>query len=257
MLRNGDSPESLGLGSDVPAPLAAQILTMLYHQWCEDQAARQQARKPVSKTADLCPGIAAMHFYLTGHAFKQPGEAKELTQKQREEIATFGRVSAREEDSYVAAQTAALEHWTLCDESLTGFRLQREQESDGHARYLHNQLVAVRPADAKTFILCTVRWLSLGEDYALMIGTRMIPGVPRGVAVRPTGLNAMAEKFVPALSLPAVPALHSPATLILPIGWFRPKRILEVFADKSENMLLTGVVERGADFERCTFELAH
>ena len=34
-------------------------------------------------------------------------------------------------------------------------------------------------------------------------GTRIIPGVPRGVAIRPTGLNAMAEKYIPALALPA------------------------------------------------------
>jgi hypothetical protein len=252
-LREGESPESMGLGSDVPAPLAAQIMTMLYHQWCEDRVARQHVRRVVAKTAEVCPGIAAMHFYLTGHAFKQPGETRALSQKEQEEIATYGRVSVRAEDNYAAVQTATLEHWTICDESLTGFRLARAEDG-GHGRFLHNQLAAVKPSDAKIFILCTLRWLSVSEDYLLTVGARVIPGVPHGVAIRPTGLNAAAEKYVPALSLPAVPALHSPASLIVPSGWYRPKRVLEVYAETPEQLLLTGVIDRGSDFERCTFE---
>jgi hypothetical protein len=253
MLRDGESPEALGLGTDVPAALAANIMTMLYHQWCEDRTARKSSRRGVSKTADVCPGIAAMHYHLTGQAFKQPGLATELSQKQRDEIATFGRVSAREADTYIAVQTQALEHWTICDESLTGFHLQREEDG-GRSRFLHAQLVAVRPSDAKTFILCAVRWLSVSEDYALTLGARVVPGVPRGIAIRPTGINAMAEKYVPALSLPAVAALQSPASLVVPSGWYRPKRVIEVFSEKAEQVLLTGVLERGADFDRCTFE---
>ena len=255
MLRNGDSPESLGLGTDVPAPLAASIMTMLYHRWCEDRAARQQVRRSNAKQAEICHGIAAMHFHLTGQAFKQPGDVKELTQKQQNEIATFGRISSREADTFGAAQTAALERWTLCDESLTGFRLERP-EGSGESRYLHNQLLAIRPSDAKAFMLCTVRWLAVSEDYLLSLGTLLVPGVPRGIAVRPTGLNAMAERYVPALMLPAVAALHSPPSLILPSGWFRPKRIIEVFTDTGQPMLLSGVIDRGADFERCTMEPA-
>ena len=78
----------------------------------------------------------------------------------------------------------------------------------------------------------------------------MLPGVPQCVAVRATGLNAMAERYVQALLLPAVPALQSPVTLIVPAGWYRPKRMVEVFSDKAQQILLTGVVDRGADFER-------
>ena len=64
----------------------------------------------------------------------------------------------------------------------------------------------------------------------------------------------MAEKYIPALALPAVPALQSPASIVVPMGWYRPKRVIEVFTDKAQPMLLTGVIERGSDFERCTLE---
>jgi hypothetical protein len=255
MLRSGESPEALGLGGDVPAGLAANILVMLYHQWCEDRAARQHVRSAVARKAELCLGIAAMHFYLTGQSFKQPGDATELTQKQRAEIAAFGRVSAREDESYSAAQATALERWNVRDESLSGFCLER-LEDGGSSRFLHNQLVAVRGADAKTFILCTVRWLAVSENYHLSMGTRVIPGIPSGVAIRPTGVNVQNEKFVPALLLPLVAALQSPPTLVIPTGWYKPKRVIELHTSKSEQVVLSTVLERGSDFERCTFEAA-
>ena len=55
---------------------------------------------------------------------------------------------------------------------------------------------------------------------------------------------------------PALPALDAPASLILPLGWYRPKRVLEVQTDAAELLLLTGVIERGSDFERVTIEPA-
>jgi hypothetical protein len=255
MLRNGESTEALGLGSDVPAALAGQMLVMLHQQWCEDRAARQSTRRVMAHNAELCSGLAAMHYYLTGQAFTQPGEAKELSQRQRNEIATFGRVSAREEASYIAVQAAALEHWNICDESVSGFCLERPQDG-GNARFTHNQLVAVRPSDAKTFIICTVHWLSVSQEGALRMGTRVVPGVPQGIAIRPTGLNALSEKYIPALSLPALPALHSPATLVIPGGWYRPKRVIELYTDKAQPVMLSSAVERGCNFDRCTFEPA-
>ena len=252
LLRNGGTPESMGLGSDVPATMAASMLAMLYHEWCENKAARTAARRANPKTAELCCGIAAIHYFVTGTPFRQPGEAKELTQKQRDEIATFGRTSTRHEEAIV--QGFKLESWTITDESLAGFRLEQAETSD--SRYNHHQLVALRPSDAKVFIFGEFRWLAVSETYALRAGVRMLPGVPRGVAVRSTGLNAVAagEKYIPALALPAVAALHSPATLLLPAGWFRPKRVVEVFSDKPEQLLLTGVIERGSDYERCTYD---
>ncbi len=254
-LRAGELPEAMHLGSDVPAPLAEQLLLMLHQQWCEDRAARQCARHAASGEADLCAGLAALHYHLTGQAFRQPVEAKELSQRQREEIATFGRVSSRVEENYVAVQLAALECWTVFDESVAGFRLQRPVGA-AQGRFSHRQLVAVRPADAKVFIACTVHWLSVSAEGALCMGTRLIPGVPRAAAVRPTGINALSEKFVPAICMPAVPALRVPETLLLPAGWFRPKRVVELYADRSQRVLLNSALERGSNFDRCTFEPA-
>jgi hypothetical protein len=254
-LRNGDAPEALGLGSDVPAGLAGQILGMLYDQWCTHKDARTQPRRVTAKNVELCTGISVIHFHVTGQAFRQPGEARILTKEQRDEIATFGRVSTRREEEYVAVQRASLEQWNISDESLGGFRLARGKQA-ASGRFFLQQLAAVRPSDSRTFILCTVRWLSVSENYELRLGARAMPGMLQGIAIRPAGLKAYTETFVPGLALPAVPALQIPPSVIIPIGWYRPKRLFEVYGDKSEQILLSALLERGNDFDRCTFEPA-
>ena len=248
-LRKGDTPEALGLDGDINAAVAEHLLLVVYRHWCEEPKARASARRAVAARAMLCTGIPAMHYYISGKPFRQPGEAKELTQAQREEIATFGRIATRQDDEHSTSHGFAVESWTIREESLGGLRIERGDDG-GKGRFVPQQLIAVRPADAKGFMLGIVRWLSVSDDFELRAGVRILAGVPQCVAVRATGLNAMAEKHVQALLLPAVPALQSPATLILPAGWYRPKRMIEVFGDKAEQILLTGIVDRGVDFER-------
>lgn len=249
-LKEGEQPANLGLGDDVPVQFAENFLTLLHRLWCEDRAPRTPARKSASANALLATGMGAIHFFLSGLPFKQPGEAKELTKAQHEEIATFGRIATRQDDEYARLQGFKLESWRILDESIAGFRLQRD---DGAGRFMHGQLVAICPADSKHFILSAVRWLAADGDFNPEIGVRAIPGIPQCIAVRSTGLNAMAEKYIPALMLPEVAALRSPASLMLPVGWFKPKRAIDVYLDRPQTMLLTGVLERGSDYERVSF----
>jgi len=254
-LRKGETPASLGLGEDSSMPGVEQLLVLLFRIWCEGKNARVQARRSVSAKAQACSTLASMHYHISGKTFRQPGHATELTRRERDEIAAFGHASKRHEDAYVDAGGYAIEDWLLHEESLSGLRLFRPAASGG-GRYALTQLLAVRPADAKNFLLGVVRWLRTEGDGGLHLGARIIPGVPRAVAVRTTGINAQSEKFVPALYCPALAALAAPASLILPPGWYRPKRVLEVYSDTSESVLLSGVIERGSDFERVAIEPA-
>lgn len=254
LLRKGEPPASLGLGEDCAMPGVEQLLVLLFRLWCEGKNARTQARRSVNAKAKVCSTIVSMHFHISGNkTFRQPGQATQLTRRERDEIATFGHTSTRLEDAFVEAGGYATEDWLLLEESLSGLRILRPRDS-GTGRYTQTQLIAVRPADAKNFLLGVVRWLMTDADDALQVGVSVIPGVPAAVAVRPTGINAQSEKFVPALYCPALPALATPASLILPPGWYRPKRVLEVYRDASEALLLSGVIERGSDFERVAIE---
>jgi len=248
-LQKGDAPEALGLGDDISATAAEQLLLLVYRLWCEGPRTRASTRRAVTVPAQLCTGLPAMHYYISGKPFRPPVGTQELTKEQGEELATFGRIATRQDDEHSMTHGFVLESWTIREESLEGLRIERG-DGGGKGRFVQQQLIAVRPANAKSFILGVLRWLSVSDDFDLRTGVRILPGVVQCVAVRATGLNAMTEKHVQALLLPGVPALQSPATLILPPGWYRSKRIVEVFSDKPEQILLTGVVDRGVDFER-------
>jgi hypothetical protein len=186
--------------------------------------------------------------------FKQPGEAKELTAAQRDQIAAFGRVSTRDDDDYSVVHGYLLEHWQIQDESTQGLKLVRRAGNPGK-RYTHGQLIGVRPADSKSFMLGQVRWLMQNDAGDLYCGVRLLPGLPAATAVRATGLNVFNAKYVQALSLTGVPSLNSPPCLVLPAGWFKPRRVVEVYVEDHVKVLLTEVVDRGNDYERCSYEM--
>jgi hypothetical protein len=252
LLRKGESPAKLALGEDCVQPSCEQLLVYLYRQWCQPRG-RALERRALSNTAQVCNEMPAIHYYVSGKVFKQPGEAKELTKKQREEIATFGRISTRDEEEYGTAQGFMLEGWRLEDESAQGLRMRRSADTPGK-RYMHGQLVAVKPADARSFMLGQVRWLSQNADGDLLAGLRILPGLPAAIAGRATGLNAANDKWIPALTLTAVAALNAPPSLILPSGWFKPRRVIEVWVESGLQVRLTEVLERGVDYERLAYE---
>jgi hypothetical protein len=230
------------------------LLVFLFRQWCQPKAARVE-RRPAADAAKVSSGMQAIHYALSGKRFRDPGERRELTRKEGEEMETLGRVSSREEVGSKDAPGLVLEEWRLEDESAQGLRMVRHAASPGE-RLSHGQLLAVRAGVAKNFMLGQVRWLMGAENGDLFAGVRLLPGLPQAIAVRATGLNAQNEKYLPALSLSTVPALNTPASLVLPPGWYKPKRVIELMTDPPTRVALTEVLDRGTDFERGGYEPA-
>lgn len=253
LLRKGEAPSSLGLGDDVPMPALEHALIELYRHWGDARVGRESPRRAAASRAQVAIGVAAMHYFISGKPFRQPGAAPELSTRQLREIATFGRTAAQGDEESSQIQGFALEQWALRDESVSGFRLVR---ADAGARLSPGMLIAVKPVDARAFMAGTVRWVLMLRDGELAAGVRTIPGVPAPVAVRQLGVNAAAAKHQPGFLLPAVPALHSPASVIVPAGWFKPERTVEVVSDRTWNARLETLIERGADFERCAYVAA-
>jgi hypothetical protein len=255
LLRKGESPARLALGEDCVQPSCEQLLAFLARQWCEARQVRGAERRPVAASAELCTGLPAIHYFVTGKPFRAAGAPREISAQAREELETFGHVSHRadEERLRAAAPAFATEPWRIEDESALGARIARGALAAGR-RMGHGQLVALRPADARGFQLAHVRWLMTTEAGEITCGLRYLPGVPQGVAVRGSGVNAADESYVPAIALGAVPALKSPPTLVLPAGWFKPRRVIEALLRRAVRVRLLEAHERGADFERVTFE---
>lgn len=254
LLRKGESPAKLALGEDCVQPACEQLLVFLYRQWYQPRPARGHERRRSHHEAEVCNGMASIHYHISGQVFRQPGTASDLTKKEREEIATFGRISTRHEDEYSETKGIVLERWKLEDESAQGLKMLRPAGNPGK-RFSHGQLIGVRPADTKNFILGQVRWLMINENGDLYAGVRLLPGLPAATAARATGINVLKEQFVPALSLTGVPALDSPPSLVLPAGWYKPKRVIDVYVESPVRVRLTDVIERGGDFERVGYEI--
>jgi cyclic-di-GMP-binding protein len=254
LLRKGQSPASLALGEDCVQPSCEQLLVFLFRQWCQAKTGRSVERRRAAMAAKVCNGLEAAHYFVSGHAFRQPGGHKELSHSQRDEIATFGRLSARHDEDHTDAPAFGLEPWEIEDESAQGLRMIRRAAIPGR-RFAHGQLIALRPADSGNFMLGQVRWLMSAENADLHAGIRLLPGLPAAIAVRATGLNLQHEEYVPALSLTAVQALAAPPALVLPAGWFKPRRVIDVFVDSALRVRLLEVLERGTDFERVAYEL--
>ncbi|MEO8143800.1 MAG: hypothetical protein ABI654_06255 [Betaproteobacteria bacterium] len=254
LLRKGESPAKLALGEDCVQPSCEHLLVFLYRQWCQVKLPRASERKRVTNSGQACQDMAAIHYYVSGRVFKQPGEAKELTSAQRDQIVAFGRVSTKDEDDYSVVHGFLLEPWEIEDESSQGVKMIR-RAADAGKRYSHGMLVGVKASNAKSFMLGQVRWLVQNDAGDLFAGIRLLPGLPAATAVRPTGLNVMGAKYVQALSLTSVAALNAPPSLVLPSGWFKPKRVIEVYVDGDVKVRLTELLDRGGDYERVAYEM--
>lgn len=252
-LKKGTNPAVLGLGEDCPPATAHRLLLRLYKPWCLNATPRRFQRRHASGLAQCCLGFEAIHFHLTGAEFNQPDHVRLYSRGDMERIWTFRDQLDPTQSSLRAAQVQLgypLERWEVANQSVSGFRLQR---GEAGARIAHGQLFCLKPPDGEHFLLAQVSWnLMLGDD--LLVGIHVLPGVPQGIAVRPTGANVSpSERYERAFLLPAVPVLDEPASLVLPRGWFQAGRVVEAFTDRPARLRLDRPLDHGPDFERIAF----
>lgn len=264
LLEQGEAPAKLHLGEDCTQPACEAVLKNVYQRWCKGGAIRGYERRPASGSCKFIGGTEAIHYYLSGSKpFKQPGaKDSDVMRREREEIATFGRVSSHrdenfsEQQGYAVESWEVLENWHMVDTSTTGMRLAHRTTQPG-GRVGHGLLVAACPADSQDYLLGSVRWALLVGDDTVQAGVHFFPGKPAPVAVRALDPGAGSEKFRPGFLLPEIAALKSAASVVLPVGSFKLQRIVEIFADgQSRKLRLTRLLERGADFERAAYEPA-
>jgi hypothetical protein len=252
-LKEGTKPGALGLGDDCPASTASRLLLQLYKPWCLNAIPRRFQRRGASGCAEACLGFEAIHYHVTGDEFNQPEHVRMYSRGDMERIWTFRDQIDPTRLSVRTAQIRLgypLERWEVDNQSVSGFRLRR---GEAGARIGHGQLIGLKPPDGAQFLLAQVSWNLMAKNE-LLIGVHVLPGVPQGIAVRPTGIQVShSERYVRAFLLPAVPALKEAASLVLPRGWFQPERIVEAFTDRPARLRLNELLVLGADFERATF----
>lgn len=256
LLQQGQTPRQANLCEHCSGNDCIEFLTFLHQSWCEDHNTRFGERRPVALHAQLCYRMEGVYAHLTGKPFKQPGRDVGIDSVARRQIETFGRVLQDAHEKELLEMGFPLETWQFENESILGARLTRSDTFGGRLSY--NQVVALRPSDAETFMLGATAWANVTRTGQLQIGVRYLPGSVEAVNIRSTGVNLnISDKYVPAFLLQAVHALKIPASLIIPRDWFQPDRVVEVLQQNGEklNAKMGFSVERGLDYERVSFTL--
>lgn len=248
LLRMGEAPSQLGLGEEFVADVCISVMVGCFQQWCKGGEERAYQRRTASGSAELVSSLESIFHAVTGRPMPQ-----ESTSQMRGQDITalqmFGHTGLAASEA-AAIASYPTETWALFDQSAFGYGLSRPA-ADG-MRIAHNQLLAIRTEDASGFTVGMVRWIALSETDELSIGLRMLPGLPKGGAMRAVGLSPTGNNnCVAALLLPAMAALRTPESLLVPIGWFKQGRIVELFiGDQGKRLRFEALMERGPDFER-------
>ena len=254
LLKQGQTPVMLGLGDEARQPGCENLLMLLYIQWCRAGTGRGEPRNMLEEKAQVCLGVHAAHYFVSGRSFRTPGAT--LSRQEEHDMQLFGHISERTERALVSAESSAVESWELVNQSNSGFMCML-REHDAQLRIGHNQLVAVRRGTSKLFYLGLVQWMRAEENDELYVGVRLFPGIARAVVARPANFNAPSgiKGYERALLLPEMAVPATPATLILPTGWYQAGRFVELFGDQKQVAKLINVIEKGSDFDRCTVSL--
>ena len=258
LLQQGQTPRQTNLGDRCSKSDCIEFLTFLHQCWCEDDNARFGERRPVAHHALLGCKMEGIYAHLSGKPFKQPKRDASIDSVARKQIETFGRVLQDARNRELLEMGFPLETWNLENESILGARLTREDPFG--VRLSYNQLIALRPSDAETFMLGATAWTNVTRAGQLQIGVRYLPGTAEPVSIRATGINpTVSDKYAPAFLLQAVSALKIPASLIMPRDWFHPGHVVEILHHNAEkqNVKMEFSVERGIDYERVSFTPVH
>ena len=252
-LREKMAPHELGLGETCTAGQCRRLLEHLAKPWLQTRAPRKFRRHATSGLASVCSGFEAMYFGVSGQEFVQPENARHYSRQEFERLFAFRSMTEPGQQLHVYADQPELsvEQWEVVNESASGFRLMRRIAGKPMA---HGQLLATCPKGSKTFFLAQTSWLMQERGGALIAGVAALPGRPQAVLARPNvGGGAHGELYSRAFLLPAVPLIGCEQSLVLPPGWYRQGKIIEIFSNSVWCAKLSHVLDDGPDFERVSY----
>ncbi|GHD61331.1 hypothetical protein [Jeongeupia chitinilytica] len=248
LLRQGESPEKLGLGSQFAAAQVETLLVELYRTWCEQASERALPRHDSQRQLEAVFGLPRQHALLGHERFALPDDGPApLGSQDLVRLQLFGQSTVAGATGPETVTPQPGETWQVRNESAQGLRLSRSNDAGG--RIALQQLLSVQLEG--NHYLGVVRWLQ-EHDGSVEVGVRLMPGLPSAAAIRPVELAYSDRRgWIECLSLPAVAALRAPQSLILPVGWYRRGRLIEWWDGSTlRKMRVEALLERGVDFER-------
>lgn len=250
------APSQVGLGEDCTAGQCRRLLEHISRPWTLARAVRKFKRHATSGVARIGVGFEAIHFLVSGKEFNQPDSVRVYSRQEFDTLFVFRQQddpTAHLQFNKESQQTVHPDEWEVVNQSANGFRLIR---SVAGKKIAHEQVLAVCPHDGERYFLAQVTWSMQDRSHGLVAGIAALPGVPQAIAARVVGgQDRHATRYIRAFLLPAVPAVNSEQSLVLPQGWYQAGRVLEIFTDGAWRVRLNRVLQDGPDFERVSFAL--
>ena len=220
LLQQAGTPEPDGLAPEFYADGAGELLRRLIMAWGINPQRMYRRSTRTTTDVDVAVGLDACHYWLLGgrgllHSSNFIGPLPHRAQLSGIDLTT--------PDAAVRPQSH--ESWQLEDESAGGMALRKKGLV--HAPVRVGDLVAIRFLGDSEWGLAVVRWARSANPSDIEIGTQRLAPSAQAVVVQPED-GAGANEFVPALRLPALPALEQPGSLVVPRGLYRPQRSFHI-----------------------------
>jgi cyclic-di-GMP-binding protein len=252
-IKGDEDPATLGLPPQYTEVDSLHMMQRLHKLWCDGAPPRPTARVPEEKTAGMVFGLGDIHFYVTGgKVFEQPDKKRELSAREKQDIEVFGRVTERTQSMMMTEHKfGAVESWTVIDEMLGAWRLQRPATASRGVSI--GKVVAMRVGDTGPFFLGMLSALVQETDGRIVATVTLFPGKPEPVAVRAgDARNRANAKWSEAFRLPELAKLKVPMSFVVPSGLAQRGRGIDIWTDGAKESTVYEIVEHGADFDRIT-----
>lgn len=249
------SPSQLGLGNEFTARRALEVIRRVARPWSQAPSPRRFRRRKASGVAHLAIGMEAIHYFVGGKLFAQPGVLRTYSRQEFEAMYVFRHQVDPNADLHIIATQVeySTEEWEVLNHSAGGFRLRRRAAGN---RLGHGQLMAVKPHDGDRFLLAQASWLMEERDGTLVVGLNVLPGTPVAISARLCDEKhpQFSSSYSRAFMLPELEAIKAPASLVLPGGWHAPQAEVEIYLEEPRRVQVGKMLESGPDFDRMLYK---
>lgn len=239
LLQTGEPPANLNLPEAARDQRYQDVLAHLLKQW-GNAPKRQFNRIEKNEIVNMCVGLPAVHFFLSGKTIAQPTQSD----------ADAEEVSLNFADSPIdgSAGTFKSARWMIVNESAGGLALSKFASVQVALRV--GELIGLKSHESGAWSVAAMRWASTSEDTPLSVGAQMLAPSAQAILVR----SQDHPEPQPALLLPEIPALKQPATLIMQVGSYKAGHRMQLELEHEHYAVLqTRLVERTGSFERFQF----
>lgn len=246
--RGGGLPACRVLAPEYYKSGGEEMLLRLINVWGLNPKRTFRRNQRQNAKVDLAVGLDAINYWLNGgRRFVLSAELLGPFQ-QRTNIGVFAKT--HEEAQHGTDHQYAT--WDVQDESAGGMSLRKI--GTVHRRVKVGDLIATRFERNEGWAVAVVRWVKSPNSSRVEIGTQRLAPSAQPVVIKVVGDNNEESDFLPALLLPAVPALNEPATLVTPGNIFRPDRIIYMDNGRQLNRVYAReLIESASAFERIAF----